>query len=58
MKNALRNIIIITSAHISSSLAKGYDSGPPSLHPWRILEYILKFAGNATWWLIEVAPLR
>ena len=19
-----------------SSLAKGYDSGPPSLHPWRI----------------------
>jgi hypothetical protein len=20
----------------SSSLAKGYDSGPPSLHPWRI----------------------
>jgi hypothetical protein len=21
---------------ISSSLAKGYDSGPPSLHPWRI----------------------
>ena len=20
----------------ASSLAKGYDSGPPSLHPWRI----------------------
>ena len=20
----------------TSSLAKGYDSGPPSLHPWRI----------------------
>ena len=24
------------SAFITSSLAKGYDSGPPSLHPWRI----------------------
>jgi hypothetical protein len=22
------------------------------------LEYILKFARNATWWFIEVAPLR
>ena len=21
---------------LPSSLAKGYDSGPPSLHPWRI----------------------
>ena len=23
-------------SQISSSLAKGYDSGPPSLHPWQI----------------------
>ena len=22
--------------YLTSSLAKGYDSGPPSLHPWRI----------------------
>ena len=21
---------------LASSLAKGYDSGPPSLHPWQI----------------------
>ena len=24
------------SRYEASSLAKGYDSGPPSLHPWRI----------------------
>jgi hypothetical protein len=24
------------SVGLSSSLAKGYDSGPPSLHPWQI----------------------
>jgi glutaredoxin-related protein len=26
--------------------------------PLADLEYILKFAHNATWWFIEVAPLR
>ena len=27
---------IIIPMLTSSSLAKGYDSGPPSLHPWQI----------------------
>ena len=31
-----RICINCTSDDTASSLAKGYDSGPPSLHPWRI----------------------
>ena len=26
----------LESSTFTSSLAKGYDSGPPSLHPWQI----------------------
>ena len=46
IEGSLHSILIWTSPMIfkvnynihwvSSSLAKGYDSGPPSLHPWRI----------------------
>ena len=32
--------------------------GSPFSPPLADLEYILKFARNATWWFIEVAPLR
>jgi hypothetical protein len=34
------------------------DRNNPCTQPLADLEYILKFARNATWWLIEVAPLR
>ena len=28
--------ILLAALYVASSLAKGYDSGPPSLHPWQI----------------------
>ena len=36
--NAIKEKIMLSmrACQDSSSLAKGYDSGPPSLHPWRI----------------------
>ena len=42
--------------HIFAS--QGLRFGSPFSPPLADLEYILKFAHNATWWLIEVAPLR
>ena len=44
------------SAHIFSS--QGLRFGSPFSPPLADLDYILKFARNATWWFIEVAPLR
>jgi hypothetical protein len=40
LNTTFSNISVISwwSALLASSLAKGYDSDPPSLHPWRILE--------------------
>ena len=29
-------MVCMLASSAASSLAKGYDSGPPSLHPWRI----------------------
>ena len=45
-------LIIIIFA--SQGLRFGYPFSPPLAD----LEYILKFARNATWWFIEVAPFR
>jgi hypothetical protein len=38
--------------------SQGLRFGSPFSPPLADLEYILKFARNATWWFIEVAPLR
>jgi hypothetical protein len=38
--------------------SQGLRFGSPFSPPLADLEYILKFACNATWWFIEVAPLR
>ena len=35
-KKKKKNNIWRVSYFHASSLAKGYDSGPPSLHPWQI----------------------
>ena len=45
---------IITFIFASQGLRFGFPFSPPMAD----LEYILKFARNATWWFIEVAPLR
>jgi hypothetical protein len=34
--NTINQIKSTDSPLLPSSLAKGYDSGPPSLHPWQI----------------------
>ena len=38
--------------------SQGLRFGSPFSPPLADLEYILKFTCNATWWFIEVAPLR
>ena len=38
--------------------SQGLRFGSPFSPPMADLEYILKFVRNATWWFIEVAPLR
>jgi hypothetical protein len=38
--------------------SQGLRFGSPFSPPLADLEYILKFTRNATWWFIEVAPLR
>jgi hypothetical protein len=38
--------------------SQGLRFGSPFSPPLADLEYILKFARNATWWFIEVTPLR
>ena len=38
--------------------SQGLRFGSPFSSPLADLEYILKFTRNATWWFIEVAPLR
>ena len=48
--NSLLCLIIFAS--------QGLRFGSPFSPPLADLEYILKFARNATWWFIEVAPLR
>jgi hypothetical protein len=50
-KNDLVNIWTIFAS-------QGLRFGSPFSPPLADLEYILKFARNATWWFIEVAPLR
>ena len=42
--------------HIFAS--QGLRFGSPFSPPLADLEYILKFVRNATWWFIEIAPLR
>ena len=42
--------------HIFASQGLRFRS--PFSSPLADLEYILKFVRNATWWFIEVAPLR
>ena len=44
--------------HVLIFASQGLRFGSPFSPPLADLEYILKFARNATWWLIEVAPLR
>ena len=50
-----KNVISIM-IHIFAS--QGLRFGSPFSPPLADLEYILKFTRNATWWFIEVAPLR
>jgi hypothetical protein len=38
--------------------SQGLRFGSPFSPPLADLKYILKFTRNATWWFIEVAPLR
>jgi hypothetical protein len=47
-----------TSSGIDIFASQGLRFGSPFSPPLADLEYILKFARNATWWFIEVAPLR
>ena len=53
---ALQFIPATTIAPIFASQGLRFES--PFSPPLADLEYILKFACNATWWFIEVAPLR
>ena len=49
----------LTTRHCHIIFAsQGLRFGSPFSPPLADLEYILKFARNATWWFIEVAPLR
>ena len=43
---------------LSIFASQGLRFGSPFSPSLADLEYILKFARNATWWFIEVAPLR
>jgi hypothetical protein len=44
--------------HLHIFASQGLRFGSPFSPPLADLEYILKFARNATWWFIEIAPLR
>ena len=50
------NFLIVIHRYIFAS--QGLRFWSPFSPPLADLEYILKFARNATWWFIEVAPLR
>ena len=63
LKNMIRRqeLIVKTfspSYHNVIFASQGLRFGSPFFPPLADLEYILKFARNATWWFIEVAPLR